>query len=104
MTGLHESTLALSVYNAIARCGTMTREQALAVLQKHWEQQLDLAEMNLGVEYLVTRKMITEADGVLAPSKLVNGAAATVIRHPADATALTYSRVQSKAQDGTRLG
>lgn len=103
MTGLHESTLALSVYNAIARHGTMTREQALAVLQRAWESGLEASEVDTGVAYLLQRKMVTDVNGVLSPARTAAGAAATVVRNPLAQTELVYSKLQQKAPEGMRL-
>lgn len=106
MTGLHESTLALSVYNAIARDGTMTVTQAFAYLRKHWDVdgQLELAEIYEGLRYLEKRKLVTVADGTIAPTKLEGGAARTVIRHPAQQTELIFGRGKALVDKGLVLG
>jgi hypothetical protein len=103
MTGLHESTLALSVYNAIARCGQLSRAQLLTVLQKHWEASVAAEEIEAGIAYLLARKMVTEADGFVAAARTQSGAAATVIRDPMQQTELAYSRSQAKVKAGVQL-
>lgn len=103
MTGLHESTLGWSVYNALARCGRLSRPQALVVLTKHWEPEVESSEIDDGVAYLLKRGFVTEADGILAPVRTVNGAAATLIRNPLEQSELVYSRKQVKVKDGARL-
>jgi hypothetical protein len=103
MTGLHDSTLGLSVYNALARCGALSREQIRAVLTKAWHKGVEAEEIDAGVAYLLARRFVTEADDIVAPARTVNGAAATVIRNPLDQTELAYSRKQTKVKDGARL-
>jgi hypothetical protein len=90
MTGLHESTLALSIYNAIARTGALSREQLASFLKANWDGQVDLSEIDDGVRYLTKRGMITMIDGSIVPSKLENGAARTVIRKPDKLTELMF--------------
>lgn len=88
MTGLHESTLALSVYTAIQRRGSMSREQMLVMLREAWDARLEPVEIDEGIEYLITRKMVIDQGGVVAASIVSNGAAATVVRDPRDQTEL----------------
>lgn len=106
MTGLHESTLALSVYNAIARDGTMTRAQAFAYLQKNWDDgsKLELDEIDQGLQYLLARKLVTFADDVIAPSRLESGAACTVVRHPLKQTELVFGHGKARVSRGLVLG
>jgi hypothetical protein len=91
MTGLHDSTLALSVYTAIARHGAMGRAQLLATLQRAWMPAVEAPEIESGLRYLAARNIVTEADGVVAARVLVSGAAATVVRNPANQTELVLS-------------
>lgn len=88
MTGLHDSTLGMSVYNAIQRLGSISRHQALVFLQKNWAPGLEDTEVDAGANYLLRRKLVTEAAGILSARVLVRGAAATVARSPADSTEL----------------
>lgn len=98
MTGLHESTLALSVYNALARLGLMDKQQIVAALAAAWDSRVDLHEVGLGINYLVARKMVTVEGDVVAPTKLVSGAARTVIRHPQRLDELIYGPGQAKSR------
>lgn len=83
MTGLHESTLALSVYNALARHGDMTERQVLAALQRAWHPELETNEVRAGIEYLTRRKMVAASEGgKLGVAQLVGGTARTVLRNP----------------------
>lgn len=100
MTGLHDSTLALSVYNALARCGQLTREQILTVLKANWNEATEAEEIEIGIGFLARRNFIAESDGVLIPSHFERGTAATVIRNPLDNTELTFSRVE---RNGAKL-
>jgi hypothetical protein len=106
MTGLHESTLALSVYNAIARDGAMTAGQALSYLKRYWDAGgiLELGEVEAGIRYLESRKLVTVADETVAPAKLENGAARTVVRHPEQQTELVFGNGMSRISKGTALG
>lgn len=106
MTGLHESTLALSVYNAVARDGTMTAAQAFAYLQRYWDvgAMLELEEVYAGIRYLEKRKIVTVADGTIAPAKLENGAARTVTRNPAQQSELIFGRGRALVDKGLVLG
>ncbi|HTJ17841.1 MAG TPA: hypothetical protein VL494_13770 [Steroidobacteraceae bacterium] len=104
MTGLHESTLALSVYNAVARDGAMDGEQLLAYLRSNWDPRLEPNEVVAGCDYLKARRMIVVADGVVAPARLESGAARTVLRHPARQTELVYGLGAGKPTAGTKLG
>lgn len=91
MTGLHESTLALSVYTALVRHGSLTRDQACSVLSAAWDPRLERDEVDAGAEYLLARRLVVEADGVLTPSSFKNGAARTVIRSATDQTELVFT-------------
>jgi hypothetical protein len=90
MTGLHTSTLALSVYTAIQRHGSLSDEQVLAVLRQNWLESVEANEIADGLAYLTARDMVTVEGGIIAAKRLRNGVAATVIRHPLDQTQLVY--------------
>ncbi len=63
MMPVHESTLALSVYSALTRAGSMTLEQTLAHLQTHWAPQMVESEVLEGVGYLEVRGfVVTDGD------------------------------------------
>lgn len=89
MINVHESTLALSVYRAIQRCGSMTREQIAVHLRKHWEPGFDDADMAIAEKYLRSRGMV-DGEGELRATRTDGGVAATVIRNPARETELIY--------------
>jgi hypothetical protein len=104
MTGLHESTLALSVYNAVARLGTLNGAQLLEVLRRNWDERVDPDEIQQGVAYLLRRKMVTVAHGVVAPAKLEGGAARTILRNPARQTELVWGAGAQQVQGGNGMG
>ncbi len=85
---IHESTIALSVYNAIQRLGAMNREQILTKLKAAWDPVTDLDEIDGGIAYLLKRTLVIETDGVVSARIVNNGAAATVVRDPCDQTEL----------------
>jgi len=90
MTGVHESTLALSIYTALTRAGDMSTEQALALLKRAWDERLEEEEVAQGLTYLLERKLVTVGDGVIRATRHDGGAAATVVRHPLRQTELVY--------------
>jgi hypothetical protein len=104
MTGLHESTLALSVYNAVARLGTLNGAQLLEVLRRNWDNRVEPDEIQQGVSYLLKRKMVTIADGVVAPAKLEGGAARTILRNPIRQTELIWGAGAQQVRGGNGLG
>lgn len=65
MMPVHESTLALSVYNAIRFGGSMSSAQALTHLQERWAPEMTIEEVATGVSYLEERGLIVSADGTL---------------------------------------
>jgi hypothetical protein len=88
MTGLHESTLGLSVYNAIMRHGALTGQQMLAILQANWMPNVEASEVVAGMRYLIKRNLVQDTDGAVAARHVVNGAAAPVMRNPVEPTEL----------------
>ncbi len=73
MTGLHESTLALSVYNAIARVGSLTPAQAHEHLRSFWRSDVEPSEVFDGIAYLKTRLMVQQHSGAVIPLRTVRG-------------------------------
>ena len=76
----------------------MKREQILQVLRAQWLADFEAAELEAGVAYLLKRRIVTEADGVIAPRVTSNGAAATVVRNPVDQTELIVVVPNGKPQ------
>lgn len=104
MTGLHESTLALSVYNAVARLGTLNGAQLLDVLQRNWDERVEPDEIQQGIAYLLSRKMVTVAAGVVAPAKLEGGAARTILRSPVCQTELVWGAGAQQVRGANGMG
>lgn len=104
MTGLHESTLALSVYNAVARMGSMNSTQLVTFLSKEWDGRVEVSEVEEGIDYLSRRKMVTIAGGNISPARLDRGAARTVLRNPARLTELVFGAIGALPTPGMRLG
>jgi hypothetical protein len=73
MTGLHESTLGLSVYNAIRECGALTIDQIYVRLNSFWTSAFTRSEAERGVAYLLARNFVREEDGVISAAHILNG-------------------------------
>jgi len=104
MTGLHDSTLALSVYNAIARMGSMTYCQTLEALWAAWRPDMELSEVFGGVRYLTQRCLVSVVGDYIVATSLECGVARTVVRHPLRLTELVYGSVDANQENGVVLG
>lgn len=90
MINVHESTLALSVYRAVGRCGPLTPEQVVAFLRREWDPEFDADDLQLALGYLASRLMVVVGETVTASRLTRGGVAATVIRDPKDESSLIY--------------
>jgi hypothetical protein len=104
MTGLHESTLALSVYNAVARLGSLNGDQIMTVLRNNWDDRVEPSEIAEGVRYLLKRKMVVVADGTVSAAQSEAGAARTILRHPARQTELIWGAGKQQVRGGAGMG
>jgi hypothetical protein len=87
MINVHESTLALSVYNALRRCGALTPERVITFLRRNWEPEFEAADLGLALKYLQKRGLVTVGE-TIAPTGTKDGAAVDVIRNPKRETEL----------------
>lgn len=90
MTGLHESTLALSVYNAIVKLGAMNEEQILLALRAGWDPDVERSEVETAIRYLSKRHMVTDVESGVAPAQRYGAAPRAIIRHPQVPTELIF--------------
>jgi hypothetical protein len=71
MTNLHESTQALSVYNALLRFGAMRRDQIHTKLREFWRSDVEAHEVNAGIRYLLERKFVEEQGEEIKPAHYI---------------------------------
>lgn len=77
----YQSTMALSVYNALSLTGrNMPREQVDAFLRDTFDVNLAEDYVAQGVEYLLANGFATETDGVLMIQRLPSGRGKPVVR------------------------
>lgn len=100
MTGLHESTLGLSVYNAIMRHGALSGDQLLGVLKVNWMPNVEALEVEAAARYLIKRDLVLVTEGVISAKHVTNGAAAPLIRNPAAPTELLLVMRKPKKKAG----
>ncbi len=81
----YQSTMALSVYNALSLTGSdMSREQVDAFLRSTFDVNLAEDYVAQGVEYLLANSLATEIDGVLKIQRLPSGRGKPVVRSSDD--------------------
>jgi hypothetical protein len=91
MMPVHQSTLALSVYSALTRAGSMTPSQTLAHLRANWAPEMLEAELELGAQYLEARGFVVRDAGVLHARHVRDGAAHPLQRKPGQLTELVLA-------------
>lgn len=89
MINLHASTLALSVYNVLMRCGSVTPEQAVAILRRDWEPEFDAEDCGIARRYLETRGYLQP--GELRPTRTRDSLPWPLIRAENRPTELVYA-------------
>ena len=80
MLPVHESTLALSVYNALLRVGSLTLDQVLTHLRANWAPEMVAEEVEIGVSYLRNRGLVALENATLHVSHLRGGVARPIKR------------------------
>jgi len=74
MTEIYQSTMALSVYNALSLTGRdMSREQVDAFLRENFDPKLPEDYVAQGAAYLLEKGFAAETDGALKIDRLPNG-------------------------------
>lgn len=88
---VHESTLALSVYNVLMRAGTMTEQQILGYLRTHWAPEVLDAEVKMGIDYLKSRSLVHIHGDAIGAANVRNGVAHPLMRRADTPTELVLA-------------